>query len=164
MGHLGGTAQLFPTDPGGVISQHSGCYGGTFINGKAYFPNTGGKIYGFSLSGTTFNTTPFTTTDSFAFPGATLSSSSNGASNTIIWGTTVSVSAETSAQLVTLRAFDASLNQIFTSTQTTKNLSKFAVPLVADGRLYLATQSSTVLVFGIPPANATGVVTLGRIQ
>ncbi len=158
LGHLGGTAQVFATNGAGVISEHSGCYGGTFINGNAYFPNTAGKIYGFALSGTTFNTTPFTTSASFAFPGATLSSSSNGASNTIIWATTVATSAENAVEPVTLRAFDASLNQLYSDTPSA-NLSKFALPVVADGRVFVATQSNLILIYGLPAGGGGGSTT-----
>ncbi len=158
LGHLQGTGavpQLFPTDPGGVISVHSGCYGGTFINSHAYFPNTAGQIYAFSLSGTTFNTTPVTSSASFEYPGAQMSSSSNGSANTIIWATTVATSALFAPEIMTLRAFDASLNQIYSDTQSA-SMSKFVVPVVADGRVFVASQSNLIYVYGLPVSSQIG--------
>ncbi len=144
--------QIFPTNAAGVINDHSGCYGGTYINDHVYFPNTAGKIYAFSRSGSTFNTTAVTSSASFESPGAQLSSSSNGATNTIVWATTVETSALFAAEPLTLRAFDASLNQIY-SDAPGGNLSKFVVPVVADGKVFVASQSNLIYVYGLTPTS-----------
>ncbi len=152
MGHLGGTAQVFVTDPtaipDGFSAPHAGIYGGTLWSGGACFPNTTGKIYCFTRSGTTFNTTPVLSTNTYAFPGAVLSASSNGSSNTIIWATTDSVSSNTAAQLGTLRAFDTSMTELYTDAYGL-NIAKFSPPVVADGKVFVATFSNTILVYGL---------------
>jgi len=156
LGHLGGTAQVFVTDadviPDGFSAPHAGIYGGTLIPSGACFPNTTGKIYCFSRSGSTFNTSPTLSTNSYAFPGAVLSSSSNGSSNTVIWATTDSVSSNTSAQAGTFRAFDADLNELYTDALG-GNIAKFSPPVVADGRVYVATFSNVLLVYGLLPSS-----------
>lgn len=149
MGHLGGgTHQIFITDPAGVTSDHSGIYGGTFINGNLYMPTTNGKLYGFSLTGSTFNTTAFTSVATYPFPGANLSSSSNGASDTIIWATVPAANAQVSAQASTLKAYNSSLTQIFSAT-VGGTMAKFIAPLVADGQAFVPTYDGTVAVFGL---------------
>ncbi len=163
MGHLqggGGTApQLFFTNASGVISLHSGIYGGTFCNGSLYSPNDNGKIYRNTISSGTFNTTPTTTTNSYEYSGAIMSCSANGASDTLIWAITTNVSALNSYQRGTLRVFSAALVELWNSDGAAANqlslISKFSIPMVADGKVFVATQSNQVVVYALsanPPA------------
>lgn len=164
MGQLGGTVggctapQIFATGSG-TVSSHSGVYGGMYMNGVGYFPNVVGSLYGFSLSGSTWNTTPLATTSStYAFPGIQITGSSNGASTGVVWGLSLATGAYNSGQVGVLRAFDpSSLNELWnSSTLTTNNLgqvNKFASPVVANGRVYV-NASNNVVVFGLA---ATGI-------
>jgi hypothetical protein len=159
MGHLGGTVggctapQVFITNSMASPGPHVGIYGGTFINNKLYLPNTAGSIYGFSFSGGSFNTSPFTSASTYAFPGAQLSASSNGTVDTLVWAITVGSSAESTAQTATLRAFNSSLSELWNSdmrgnVDAVGDMAKFQIPVVANGYVYVGTLSGTVAVFG----------------
>lgn len=168
MGHLGGTvggctaAQTFLTTSG-TPGPHVGIYGGVFVNNEAYFPTTAGQIYGFAWSGTSFNTTPITSASSYAYPGAQLSASSNGASDTIIWAVTVASSAENTEQTGTLRAFNSSLSELWNSDQRTGDalgdVAKFDPPIAINGNVFVGTLSG-VAVYGLlntPDCELSGV-------
>jgi hypothetical protein len=159
MGHLGGTVggctapQVFATNSMASPGPHVGIYGGVLVNGHAYFPNTAGLIYGFSYTGTTFNTTPVTSSSAFAYPGAQLSASSNGAVDTIVWGLTVATDAEQASQPATLRAFNSGLTELWNSgirgtVDALGGMAKFQIPVVANGFVYVGQLNNTVAVFG----------------
>jgi len=153
MGHLGGTvggcpgAQVFAT--GSDAGAHLGIYGTAHMNGISYFPNTGGLLYAFTLQNNgLYNTTP-TTGSSTAFPGIMLSASSNAASNPVLWGITADTSSLTSPSAGKLRALNAStLAEI--GNWTIGNISKFLSPTIANGKVYVPTYDSSVLVFALP--------------
>jgi len=95
--------------------------------------------------------------DTFGFPGATPAISSNGAANGIVWaldtsnnGTHGSVSGP-----AILFAYDAtSLNKLYSSpasgAEAAGNAVKFTVPTVANGKVYVGTQTE-LSVFGLLP-------------
>jgi hypothetical protein len=164
MGGLGGansgaTAQVFASDPAGVISTHSGIYNGTFFNGSAFFPNTNGKIFEFAFSSGSFNTTPTATSSpTFEFPGAQMSGSSNGTSTPILWAMTTATSALYTPANGTLRALNpATLAEYYNSdtrdNDATGGLAKYAAPTVANGRVYVSTFGRQILVFGLLPSS-----------
>lgn len=156
MGHLGGTvggcpgAQVFQT--GTDAGAHLGIYGAAFVNSLAYFPNTGGLLYAFTLAGTgLFNTTPVTGS-STAFPGAMLTGSI-GTSNPIIWAITADSSTLVAPSAGKLRALNATtLAEIWNSGTLARdsmgNVSKFLSPTVADGRVFVPTYDSSIVVYG----------------
>jgi outer membrane protein assembly factor BamB len=163
MGHLGGTVggcsgtQVFYTNARGKLSDHSGVYNGAFFNDAAFFPNTSGRIYRFIFrAGTagTFDTIPATSPASYEFPGAQLSVSANATSNAIRWATTVNQSALYHPAPATLRAlnpgtFSEYWNSRASGGDTLGILSKYAPPVVANGRVYVSTQSGNVVVYGL---------------
>lgn len=159
LGNLGGTnngctaPQVFVTGSTGSPSQHQGIYGGVFVPGlhKGFFPNTAGAVYGFSISGSTWNTTPAATSaNTYEFPGAQLSASCFADNtNCIVWGTVpVSGSAFQSMQPSKLVAFNPSdLSEYWSSTGKTADavggsLSKLTTPTIANGRVYVGTVGS----------------------
>lgn len=158
------TYQLFYTNAGGTITDHSGIYTGVLIHDKACFPNTGGKIYCFTYTGTAppvFNTTPITSVNTYEFPGAVMSATSNGDQDGIIWATTVATSALYATQPGTLRAFDSrDLSEIWNSDQhvgdTLGTLVKFNAPVSDGGEIFQATLDGTVQVYGIGPHSQGG--------
>ena len=95
--------------------------------------------------------------DTFGFPGATPAISSNGAANGIVWaldtsnnGTHGSVSGP-----AILFAYDATnLNKLYSSpasgAEAAGNAVKFTVPTVANGKVYVGTQTE-LSVFGLLP-------------
>jgi hypothetical protein len=129
------------------------------------------KSYAFQASSQTFNTTPAsqgTMLPSVGMPGGMLSISANGAmaGTGILW---VSIPASGDAnQMVVpgvLRAFDASdlTQELWNSTMAANddvgNFAKFVPPTIANGRVYLATFSNRLNVYGLPgqpPPDAGG--------
>lgn len=161
-GNNGATAQVFATNPSGVITDHSGVYNGALFNNLAYFPNTNGKIYEFSSTAGVFTTSPAaTTTPVFEFPGGQMSVSSNGVSNAILWAMTVDVNALYSQQNGTLRALNpATLAEYYNSgvrlNDATGGLAKYAAPTVANGKVFVSTFGRKILVFGLLPGSSKG--------
>jgi hypothetical protein len=159
MGHLQGggsscpSAQIWLTSAG-AISSHVGIYGGAFANGIVYAPTTGGNLYAYSFSGSSFNTTPLATSPiTYAFPGAYPSVSSSGAFNQVVWAVTTASSAESSAQSGTLRAFNAStLAELYNSGTVSGDnmgqLNKFAPPVIWRGHVFVGS-GSNILVYGL---------------
>lgn len=160
MGHLQGTGtapQVFFTNASGVAGSASGIYGGLFFNNAGYFPNIAGKLYGFSFSAGSYNTTPWTTAGNLRIQGMT--GSSNGVSNGIVWITTSASSAYASAVAGTLRALNpADLTEYWNSdanaTDALGNISKFSSPTVANGKVYVDNQGGNIAVYGLLPNTA----------
>jgi len=161
MGHQQGSgsgcpaAQVFPTNAGGVLGDRSGIYGGAFYNNHAFFPNVAGKIYRFDLSGTTFNQTPTTSTNSYAFPGAQLSISGDGTdAGGILWAVTVPTSAVVTPTVGVIRAFDMSLNEIMSAPLGT--ISKFSVAVIANKKAYISTLDHKIQVYAVLNSSQSG--------
>ncbi|MEO8126716.1 MAG: IPT/TIG domain-containing protein [Bryobacteraceae bacterium] len=118
--------------------------------------NTTMKRY--TWNGSTFNTSPAGIgADPYPNPGPACSYSSNGAdtSTAIVWGVTPAASAFNFVQTGTLRAWDGNtLAEIYSSGTTPGealgDYTKFAPPTVANGRVYVATHSNAVAVYGFP--------------
>ncbi len=179
MGHVGGTAggctfpQVFLTNqaPPGCVNalinqtgclDQAGSYGNLYQNGIGYFSSTliassnsvttPEHMYAFSLTGSSWNTTPIISAGTWQFPGALASGSSNGGSTGIIWALTVATDAHTSQQAATLRALNPSDMSQYASFTGFGNLSKFNIPTVADGHVFVGTFNSGVQVFSVLPS------------
>lgn len=160
MGHLQGSSgcglQTFKTNASGTVTSFSGSYGGIFMNSILYLPTTAGSIYAFAFSAGSFNSTPITTqTNTYGFPGpAQLAGSINGTSNGIVWTTTAPTSTFTATAAGTLRAINpVTLAEYWNSgtkgADALGNLSKFSAPTIAGGKVFVGTESNTVVVFGL---------------
>jgi len=116
----------------------------------------------FKFNGSTFTTSPFTTTSAKSptigcgMPGATFSISANGGGNGIAWANCVfSGDALHNTVPGILRAYDANnlgvelwnsrMNQ---SRDDIGNYAKYNAPTVANGKVYMASFSNAVHVFG----------------
>lgn len=121
----------------------------------------------FKFNGSTFTTTPFTQTavtsptTGCGMPGSILSLSANGNANGIIWASCV-YTGDAVHDIVPgiLRAYDA--NNLGTELWNSRmnqarddlgNLAKYVPPTIANGKVYMATFSSTVNVYGILGTN-----------
>jgi hypothetical protein len=86
-----------------------------------------------------------------------MTGSSNGATNQIIWATVAASSSLVTPVAGTLRAFDSTLSQIYSSGARTHDtlgtFTKFAPPTVADGLVIVASQDNAVQVFGLLPSS-----------
>ncbi len=124
----------------------------------------------FKFDGTNFSTTPATTTavtsptTGCGMPGSILSLSANGNANGIVWASCV-YTGDAIHDIVPgiLRAYDANNlgKELWNSYQNKSrdnsgNLAKYVPPTIANGKVYLATFSNTVCVYGslasvVPP-------------
>ena len=161
LGHLQGVG----SGPQQVFSfGASWMYGGLFFNQTLYFSDwsganggTGsGPVYSFAWNGTAFATTGTVGSANYGFPGAQLSASSDGTVNGILWLTTTASTAAHPGSIPsgTLRALNpVTLAEIYNSDTVGGDslglLSKMSSPTIANGRVYVATQSSKVMVYGL---------------
>jgi hypothetical protein len=129
----------------------------------------------FKFNGSTFTTTPFTKTTATApttgcgMPGSILAVSANGGNNGIVWASCI-YSGDAVHDIVPgiLRAYDANNlgTELWDSYQNQSrddlgNLAKYVPPTIANGKVYMASFSDTVCVYGLlgsgsgPIANGT---------
>jgi Immunoglobulin domain len=126
---------------GGVWSKPS------YFNGVVYYGAVGDGIKAFPISGGKLATSASSkSSHSFGYPGATPVISANSASDGIVWVV------ENSSNGV-LHAYDATnlATELYNSTQGSNGQfsgNKFITPMVANGRVYVGTQTS-VVVFGL---------------
>ena len=130
-----------------------------YWSNTVYFWGSSDVLRAYTLTNGQLGTSPSSSaTVSFGFPGATPSISANGNSNGIVWAIETDnygLPAETTAGPAILRAFQATNvgNQIYASNQsgsrdTAGNAVKFAVPTIANGKVYIGTQTE-VDVYGL---------------
>jgi hypothetical protein len=113
-------------------------------NNNLYIGGNGDFLKAFSFDVTTgkFNPSPTSTTSTFyGFPPATPSISANGNSNAILWA--IQTEGYSSGRSEILHAYDATnlAKELFNSSQGSGNGAggavKFAVPTVANGKVYV---------------------------
>jgi hypothetical protein len=135
------------------------------LNGRIYLWGESNQVRAFRMYDGTFDTTPEMQTalsdDEVArgaMPGGMLSYSGSGLDSGIIWGTHVRNAGGTGQGTYDagrLWAFDAStLQTLYASTDVPGrdelgNFGKFAPPTIANGRVYVATFSGAVAVYGL---------------
>jgi len=151
MGHLqgSGTAPLQIFTFGTEL-----LYGGAFSGSMAYFQNSSNSaepLLAFTWNGASFDQTPVTGS-SYGFPGAQYSGSSGDFQNGVLWMTNAPGGNHepSSPPNGTLYALNPLTLQVLYSDSSLGLLSKFAAPLVANGRVFVATQSGYVAVYGLP--------------
>jgi hypothetical protein len=156
MGHLQGSGsgcalQTWVTNGSGVPGASSGTYGGLFGLASAYLNTATGSAdsYAYSVSGGTFNTTPFITS-AVSTPSATVSS--NAGSNGIVWVVTYTGSPYSTPRNGTLRALNPATfaeywNSDTSGTDTLGTMAKWCSPVVANGHVYVPNNGSQVVVY-----------------
>jgi hypothetical protein len=121
-----------------------------YFNGRIYYAANGDKLKAFNVAGGALSASAVSTGPrSYGFPGATPSVSANGSANGIVWalqmGQPAMLCACNAANLTT---------EIYNSSQAAGNRdrlangTKFAVPTVADGLVFVG-NSNSVSVFGL---------------
>ncbi len=162
MGHVQGSSgcalQTFMTNAIATPTVFSGSYASLFLNNNLFLATTNGPIYGFAFSGSTFNTTPTVGPGTYSFAGAQMAGSSNAGSNTVLWAVTCAASAYKVVQAGTLRALNpVTLAEIWNSNTNARDtlglMSKFAPPTIANGKVFVPTNSGTIAVFGMIPSS-----------
>ena len=139
----------------------SGLFGSpAYWNGNVYFAAWNDYLRAFQVSNGAVALTSHSSV-TLAFPGATPSVSSNGTSNGIVWIIQENVPNDTvitNPPTAVLRAYDATnlANELYDSTQAAGNRDaaggavKFAVPTVANGKVYVG-NSNQITVYGLLP-------------
>ncbi|HTW32031.1 MAG TPA: choice-of-anchor D domain-containing protein [Candidatus Sulfotelmatobacter sp.] len=122
---------------------------------QTYFWGDSDHLRAYRLDGSLFSASPVSESSRTSqYPAPTPTVSANGSTNGIVW--TVFTTANLSGGPAILRAYDAAnvSRQLFDSSTNSNNKAgpavKFVVPTVADGRVYLGTQSE-LDVYGILP-------------
>ena len=132
--------------PGGVFATPA------YFNSSIFYGPQGGSLKAFSLTEARLSSAPTSQTSTlFPFPGTLPVVSSNGTANAIVWAY------ENSAPAV-LHAYSASdlAQEFYNSNQASNGRdhfgsgNKFIAPVVADGKVFVATTSS-VAVSGLLP-------------
>jgi hypothetical protein len=122
-----------------------------YFNGHVYYGSVGQNLRSFTVSEAKLLGSPVqTSTTTFDYPGTTPSVSAYGTSNAIVWAV------ENSAPNAVLHAYDANNigTELYNSSQAANSRdtfgsgNKFIVPTVANGKVYVGTQSS-VGIFGL---------------
>jgi hypothetical protein len=137
------------------------------VGALVYVGAEGDYIRGYKLNAGLFGTSPITqttfTSPSGAMPGSILSVSANGsaAGTGILWANmTISQDANHATVPGVLRAFDASsLGVLLWDSQQNAardalgNHAKYCPPTIANGKVYMATFSNQVVVYGLLAGN-----------
>lgn len=135
-----------------------------------YAWDRGDVLRSFPFSGGYLGTTPQAMSSMTSAMGGNMTVSSNGGSDGIVWALTASSNANSTQVPATLRAFDASnvALQLWSSQEVAGRdavgmYTKFAPPVVANGKVYVVTQSGEVAVYGpLCGVNVTQNVTVTR--
>jgi len=174
MGGLNGTSNNIVqslTPSGGEIHGSPVWWAGPDGSFMYVWPDSGSHLSQYQLVGGQFNTTPLAqgaTTGGGGSPGGILSVSANGtnAGSGILWAT-VNTTADANHDVVagTLHAYDAENvsaelwnSDLLKARDSLGNLAKFVPPTVANGKVYMATFSDRLNVYGLfpPPCLSIG--------
>ncbi len=118
-----------------------------YFNTRVYYQGVGDVLKAFEL-GDGFLSPVSQSTTQFGYPGSTPSVSANGSTNAIVWAL------EVNSSTAVLHAYDALdlSRELYASSQVPADQLdggvKFAVPTVANGKVFVGTQSS-LSVFGL---------------
>jgi hypothetical protein len=122
------------------------------FNNTVYYAGVGDHLMAFPITNALLATTPAAqSANTFAYPGATPSVSSNGSQNGIVWAV------ENQNGAGVLHAYDPTNlpTELYDSSQAANgrdNFSdnKYVTPVIANGKVFVGTQTS-VAVFGLLP-------------
>jgi outer membrane protein assembly factor BamB len=122
-----------------------------YFNGTLYFSPVEDAIQAFTLSNGLLSTSATSrSADIYSYPGGTLALSANGTSNAILWALE-----RRSNSPGALHAYDARNlgNELYNSDQAGSRdaldeVVKFSAPLIANGKVYVAT-ATKLWVFGL---------------
>ena len=124
-----------------------------YFNGAVYFAPVADVLQMFKLNNGLLTTSPTSTSpEAYSYPGGALSISANGNTNGILWAVQKNGTAQG-----TLRAYDASnlSFELYNSDQsgardTLDIAAKFAIPLVINGKVFVASNSQ-LTAYGLLP-------------
>jgi hypothetical protein len=155
----------FSSSSNNIVQELDSAIGGVFgspayFNGKVYFWGSGDFLKAFTVTNGMLSTSPTDQgPDIFGFPGASPTISASGTSNAILWALNSSNWSETgpggSGILYAYNASNLSAGFIYNSWQNASRddvggAIKFAVPTVANGRVYVGAEGQ-LSVYGLLP-------------
>ena len=123
-----------------------------YFNSRIYYGPQGGSLMAFSVTNALLSSSPTSQTSRpFGYPGTFPVVSANGTANAIVW-------AYENTSPAVLHAYAAAnlANELYNSSQASNGRdqfgagNKYIVPVVADGKVFVATTNS-VAVFGLLP-------------
>jgi hypothetical protein len=122
------------------------------LGNTVYYAGVGDHLMAFPIGNALLATTPAAhSANTFGYPGATPSASSNGSQNGIVWAV------ENQGGAGILHAYDPTHlgTELYDSNQAANNRdhfsdNKFITPMIANGKVFVGTPSS-VAVFGLLP-------------
>ncbi len=126
--------------------------GPALLANTVYYAGVGDHLMAFPITSALLATTPAAqSANTFGYPGSTPSTSSNGSQNGIVWAV------ENQGGAGVLHAYDPTNlgTELYDSNQAANNRdhfsdNKFITPMIANGKVFVGTQSS-VAVFGLLP-------------
>jgi hypothetical protein len=128
-----------------------------FFNNRLYVVGAGSPAQTFSIVNNKFSNATSQSPDVFAYPGSTPYVSANGTQNGIVW--------DLDRGTGELRAYDATTytKELYTTGQNSSrdqpgSIPTYAVPTVAHGKVYVATNDSTLVGYGLLSHSADGAV------
>ena len=139
---------------------HNGYYSSpAYFGGAVYYAANSAHLDRYAVHGARLSETPVSqSVETFNYPGSTPSVSSNGEQNAIVWVVGVSGRVRGGPPAV-LRAYDARdvTHELYDSDQAGARdragpANKFSVPTIANGRVYVGTQTE-LDVYGQRPAH-----------
>jgi hypothetical protein len=154
--HSGNDSQIVQSLPNAIPhgGQEEGNYSApVFFNNRVYFGAVNDTLRAFQFTNGLMSSTP-TTKSTATYPnrGATLAVSANGTSNGILWAMQ-----DNNPSNGVLRAYDASnlSTELYNTSQAGTRDSfglatKFSIPLVANGKVYVVAQGQLVA-YGLLP-------------
>ena len=121
-----------------------------YFNNTLYYGGVNVQLQAFTFSQARLVAMPSSkSSETYGYPGATPSISSNGSSNAIVWAV------QNGGSLGVLRAYDATnlATELYNSSTAPGDSfgdNKFITPTIANGKVYVGTPTS-VAVFGLKP-------------
>ena len=132
-----------------------------YFNGQLYFQATGDVLKAYQISNGALSPVPVQSVTTVGFPGAVPAVTASGSSNGIVWIVRRSASQPSSNPAV-LHAYDASdlSHELYNTLQVPADelnwAIKFAVPTIANGKVYIGSQSTISTVLGLRPTSGNG--------
>jgi len=178
-----GTIYVVNRDSMAIVSQISDVLGGyigdamwgmpAYWNNTVYFWAADDVLKAFPLSNGVLGSVPSRSLNSHPYPGSNLSVSSNGSTNGIVWSITSGPLDDATQQptgSAVLQAYDAmNVSRLLYSSDvnTLRDNSgfqavKFAVPAVANGKVYVGT-ANQLTVYGLNPHSSGAWVAIDQV-
>ena len=135
-------ANLYQELPGALGTEEADA--GAYFDGTVYYGANGQPLRAFSIANGKLSTTATSqTSTSFPYPGTSPTISSNGNANGVVWAV------QTDTNQAVLHAYDATNlgHKLYNSSEAPNGRdamgpdTKFIVPTVANGKVYVGTQS-----------------------